>query len=648
MIASWVPQDVWRDVSTRVGLLTTAAVLAVLLGFAVSIDYPRTARGFKGDEATYYSLTYSLARDFDFTFQRQDLVRVWEEFPGPEGIFLKRGSKIEWQGQSTFPFVRMVRSEDPARYRLYYAKSYIYPLFAAPFVGVFGTNGFLVLHALLLTLAYAAGYRFLTALGTRPGLAAAFTTVFIFASVVPVYFIWLMPEIFNFTTVFCAYFLWTYKLVAAPTPSAGRFERLLRSPRSDTLAVVLLAIATFSKPTHIILVGPPLAWLLWRREIRRGVVLGVSFVAIVLVLFAVNAAITGDLNYQGGLRKTFYSRTGFPFANTWETFDNRGQSMTTDAVPFDILFHRDTATVLFWNLGYFLIGRYNGFLPYFFPGIVCLALFLAARSERHFWQWLVAGAAAAGALGLIAYMPYTYSGGGAPIGNRYYLSYYPLLLFVLPSLRGVRALLAALAIGALFTVKLVLNPFYTSSNPGEHAKAGPLRLLPIERTLLNDLAVSADPDRSRRPLAGAPPVTAYLVDDGAYPPEGEIFWLRGKSRADVLLRAPTKPGADANPIPLRVRTWSIEVTNGSAPNHVTIRSGWRRGSVDLAPGEVRVIEIAAGAGVPYKPARFPTNYVYSLSFETSDGFVPFLDDTTSSDNRYLGAIVRLTPIYFNP
>jgi len=648
MIATWIREDLWRELSARLGILTTAAMFVALLGFAVSLDYPRTARGFKGDEATYYSLTHSLARDFDFTFQRQDLIRVWEEFPGPEGIFLKRGSRIDFQRRAEFPFVRMVRTEDPARHRLYYAKSYIYPLFAAPFVRLFGTNGFLIFHAILLTLAYAAGYRFLTALGTRPGIAASFTAVFIFASVVPVYFVWLMPEIFNFTTVFCAYFLWTYKLVAPPAPSSGRFERFVRSPRSDTAAAVLLAIATFSKPTHILLVGPLLAWLLWRREFRRALTAGVCFVAVVVALFAFNAVITGDFNYQGGLRKTFYSRTGFPFANTWETFDNRGQSMTTDAVPFDILFHRDTATVLLWNIGYFLVGRYDGLIPYFFPGVVAVGLFISAGRQRRPWQWLVAAAIVGGALGLIAYMPYTYSGGGAPIGNRYYLSYYPLFLFLLPPLRGIRSLLSALAIGALFTAKLVLNPFYTSTNPGEHAKAGPLRLLPIERTLLNDLAVSGDPDRSRRPLAGTPPVTGYFLDEGSYPPEGDIFWLRGKSRADVLLRAPTTPGADGNPIPLRVRAWSLEVTNGNVPNRVSVRSGLRRTSVVLAPGEVRQIEIGAGAGVPYKPARFPTNYVYTLTFSTADGFVPFLNDTTSSDSRYLGAMVRLTPIYFNP
>ena len=643
----WKLPDAWRAAASRPELLTTAAVFAVLFGFAVSIDYPRTARGFKGDEATYYSLTHSLARDADFTFQRQDLVRVWEEFPGPEGIFLKRGSRIDIRRSDDFPFVRLVQTEDPARFRLYYAKSYIYPLFAAPFVALFGTNGFLIFHALLLAVAFAAAQRFLAVLGARPAAAAAFAAVFIFASAVPVYFVWLMPEIFNFTTVFCGYFLWAYKLVAPAAP-AGRFGGFLRSPGSSYAAAVLLGIATFSKPTNILLVGPMLALMLLRRQFRQFLAAAACFALVVVGLFAVNAAITGEFNYQGGLRKTFYGRTGFPFANTWETFDTVGVGMTTDAVPFDILFHRDTATVLLWNVGYFLVGRYSGLLPYFFPALVAVGLFLTSRQRRP-WQLLVAGALAAGALALIVYMPYTYSGGGAPIGNRYYLSYYPAFLFLVPALPGFRPVLAALAVGAAFTAKLTLNPFYTSSNPGEHAKAGPLRLLPIELTLLNDLAVSADPERSRRGLGGTPPVAAYFVDDGAYPPEGGVFWVRGTSRADVVLRAPAVDNPEGGgATALRVRTWSFEITNGAVPNRVQIRSGWRRATLDLAPGEVRVVELAAGARVPYKPARFPTNYVYSVTLATSAGFVPFLEDVKNSDSRYLGAMVRITPVYFNP
>ena len=57
-----------------------------------------------------------------------------------------------------FPTFALVRTPDPRPDRLYYGKSYIYPLIAAPFVRAFGTNGFLVLHAVLMTLNILAAY----------------------------------------------------------------------------------------------------------------------------------------------------------------------------------------------------------------------------------------------------------------------------------------------------------------------------------------------------------------------------------------------------------------------------------------------------------------------------------------------------------
>lgn len=634
------------------GVLASAVVLLVFLGIAVSVDFPRTAQGFKGDEATYYSLAHSIARDGDFTFQRHDLVRVWEEFPGPEGIFLKKGANIHGvRLRSAPPFVTFDRTADPARSRLYYGKSYIYPLFAAPFVRLFGTNGFLIFHALLLALNVAAAYLFLRARGSTPGWAAAFAAIFIFASVVPVYFVWLAPELFNFTVVLQAYFLWAYKLAAGEQRLGTRLDGFLHGPGSDYAAAVLLGIATFSKPTHLLLVLPLLAYVAWLRHWRRMLVLGAAFSFVVAALFGLNAAITGDANYQGGEfgRRSFYGRTGFPFANNWETFENIGQEVSTDAVPSDILLHRDTSTVLAWNLMYFTIGRYSGLVPYFFPGIVAVALFLAVGRERTPWQWLIFGGIALGAVALLSYMPYTYSGGGGPVGNRYFLSFYPLFLFLMPAVRNVRAPLVALGIGALFTARLLFTPFQSSFNPGQHAMSGPLRMLPIELTLLNDLPVSADGDRARRTLAGTPPLAAYFVDHGAYPPEGETFWVRGRSRADLILRAPTTARADGTVVPLRVRALHVEVTNGSAPNRVTVSSGFNKSRVDLAAGEVRTIEIDPAPGVPYKPARFPTNFVYPLSIATTAGFAPFLEDPNgSSDSRYLGAMIRIVPVYFNP
>ena len=60
---------------------------------------------------------------------------------------------------------------------------------------------------ILLTLCFGVAYRFLVARGLPPGAAAAFATVFLFASVVPLYVVWLTPELFNFSLMFYAFFL---------------------------------------------------------------------------------------------------------------------------------------------------------------------------------------------------------------------------------------------------------------------------------------------------------------------------------------------------------------------------------------------------------------------------------------------------------
>ena len=202
--------------TSKPGLIASALVGILLLAFAVSVDFPK-ANGdrFKGDESTYYMLAHSLARDFDFQYQRKDLIRVWEEFSGPAGVFLKTGKDVEIRGSSSFPFFRWLKREDPSREtRLYFSKSYIYPLAAAPFVMLFGTNGFLVLHAILIALDLLAIYLFLLAATRSNWAALPMSIAFLATSVVPVYFVWLTPELFNFSLVLYAVFFWAYKEVA--------------------------------------------------------------------------------------------------------------------------------------------------------------------------------------------------------------------------------------------------------------------------------------------------------------------------------------------------------------------------------------------------------------------------------------------------
>lgn len=636
----------------RTGTFAATIVGIALVAFAVSVDFPRAAHGFKGDEASYYTLAYSLARDYDFAFTRADLVRVWDEFPtGPEGIFLKRGRHLALRASGGFPWLRLGWSNDPDR--LYFGKSFIYPLAAAPFVKIAGTNGFLVFHALLLTLCFAAAVAWLQARGSSPGAALAYASAFLLASIVPVYFVWLTPELFNFALIFLAFFLWTYKedapdrLEPISAERPGWFERFVRSPRSDYAAAMLLGIATFSKPVHIMLIGPLVFLALWRRQWIRAAVVVLAFAASAALLFGLNYATSGNVNYQGGDRKTFYGYTGFPFANPRETFVTTGQSRATDAVPLDIVLTKDAPTVFFHNLEYFTLGRYSGFAPYFFPGLLSLLLFLSAPRRRPLWQWLTAGTAVMSAVALLLYMPYTYSGGGGPVGNRYYLSFYPLFLFVTPPLRRQMWAAVALGIGALATAPLVFNPFEMSFDPGAHAKSGPVRMLPIELTQLIDLPVSAKPRRSRLPLDGDPPLLAYFPDDNVHDlEEDKTFWVRGHSRADLILRAPAVDDELGTGRPIRLDTLGFEMANGPKPNRVTLRTDAETRTIPMTPGQVLTVRLRAGGGIPYRPLTFPTNYLYAVSITSENGFIPVLEEPGSgADSRMLGVRVHLIPAY---
>ncbi len=643
----------WRDP----GLLVSAVAGVLLCAFALTVNFPKAAFGFQSDGATYYALGHSLARDGDFAFERDDLVRVWEEFPtGPEGIFLKKGRDVSIAVTGRFPFLAWRTAPDTREDRLYFAKSYAYPLAAAPFVFLFGTNGFLLLHALVLALCLWLGYVWLAATCPR-AVAIAYALAFLFASAVPVYLVWLTPEVFNLGLMFAGTFLWSYKLVAPPVAGepvatgglarVGRAaSRFVRLPASDLAAAVLLGVAAFSKPTNVFAIGPLLLLALWQRRWRHVLATGAVFAVVILGMFAVNIAITGEWNYQGGERNTFYGGTGFPFQQPGKTFDNTGLVRTTNEVPTDVLFNRDALLqVLPRNLAYFLVGRHTGLLPYFFPGVLSLVLLLAWWRRGTADRWFLAASIAIGAVALLVYMPFTYSGGGGPIGNRYFLPYYALFLFLTPPLRSAWPALLAAAGGGLFTAQLVLNPFYVSFHPAEHMKTGLYRWLPVELSLLNDLPVNVNPPRIKQPLAGDPPILAYFLDDNAYNREGEWFWVRGRSRAEVILRAPARPRPDGGWDSLKLRGVFVEVRTGDAPSRVEVRSGGNRSALDLGAQASAGVRIVPGPALPYRavPGQ-PTNYVYLLSISSSGGFVPMFS-SGSRDSRHLGAMVRLVPEY---
>jgi hypothetical protein len=384
-----------------------------------------------------------------------------------------------------------------------------------------------------------------------------------------------------------------------------------------------------------------------RRQWRHAVIIGLVFVCVTSALFLGNVAITGEFNYQGGDRRMFYGGTGFAFLTSASTFEAVGIGSRTDRVLVDVVFTQDAfAYVLRHNLLYFLIGRHTGLVPYFFPGVLSALLFLGARRQRQVWQWLVLGTLLVAALALLLWLPFTYSGGGGQVGNRYFLAFYPIFLFLTPPLGSVLPALTALTVGGLFTARLVFNPFYTSFYLAEHAKTGPFRWLPVELSLVNDLPINIIHSRVRQPLSGDPPMTAYFLDSNAYGREGEWFWVKGESRADVILRGGVRTRAiDGKVESLEIAQLQVDVRSGDVANRVTLDTGEAREVYEMGPRETRMVILDMPAGFPYRAlSEQPTSYVYLVSIASASGFTPMFTEG-SRDNRYLGAFVRLVPVY---
>jgi len=198
-------------------------------------------------------------------------------------------------------------------------------------------------------------------------------------------------------------------------------------------------------------------------------------------------------------------------------------------------------------------------------------------------------------------------------------------------------------------MRFVANPFHASTHPYEHSKSGLFGRLPIELTMVNDLPLNLQPDRFKQPLGGTPPVFGYFIDDNIYAREGDAFWVKGESTADLLLRAPIAPESQAAGVQearsLRIEKLTVILETGPRPNRVTINTGtWRR-VIDMAASSQQVLEIEMPRGVPYKyHPVYPTNYVYSVSIGSATGFVP-LFESGAADSRFLGVMVRLIPTY---
>ena len=600
----------------RGATLVGAVLLIVGLAAAMSIDVIPAGYGVKSDEATYVGMTLSLAYDHDLAYQRRDLDRFWGLYKtGPEGVFLKAGKTLRIRLNSSPPFLHVTKLADPRTDRLYWGKAFIYSVFAAPFVRILGMNGFLVFHVLLLFVVCLCGYQFLRA-RSRPGPAMLFTLAFVGAAVVPVYAVFLMPDLFNFALVFVAYFFWLYKEVA---PTRNRW---LDGNGSTVIAAILIGLATYSKPPNAALMVPLVLLPWWRKQWKHGFVVGVVFVVVSSGLFGINALVTGEFNYQGGDRKTFYG--SFPLDSTRDVWNEHASlSTTNDADTANVLAPAEFVGRFAHNMEYFFIGRHFGFVPYFFPGVVALVGWAFSRDRFRAWRTLTFLAVVAATAFWLVIAPDSWSGGGGPPGNRYFLNIYPLVFFLMPPVQSSAGAILAWMGGALFTAKILVSPFDSAKRTWEIAEHGPLRRLPVELTMFQDLPVMlAQPIRARIEYRNDPMMFLYFLDGHAYPPEPPGMWVSGAGRADIIVRTEQ---------PMHQFAMTAE---SSISTVLTISAGSGTATIPIVPGK------PASFVVPASGVRALHGYAYLLSAQSSEGFIPHLQDPASADGRNLGVLLN--------
>lgn len=561
------------------------------------------------DESTYYMMTQSLGHDGDLEYTKKDLIRYTKDFPsGPLGIFLKKGKEG----------------------KIYFAKSFAFPIFAAPFVRIFGANGFFVFHSILLLILLFMGYSYYS-LSNPNGLSLAFIFTFLFASIAMVYFFWMTPDFFNLFLAFSMLFLWLYKHHHRDSSkilkSAPKLKLFLLSDSSDYAACVLIGIAVFSKPPNIALLGPILLFSLLKKRYLKSVVMVGIFLLVSGIFWGSNAFVTGDWNYQGGERKSFYGEGGFPLAKEDLTFENTpGYEMTTKDYAKKHFYH---PRVFFYNIFYYFFGRFAGITWYFFPAFLALIVFFFRR--KHLFNWLILAALAGEILIWIIGMPDNYAGGGGALANRYFLNIYPFFFFLPGLKRNYKEIGVSWIFASVFIGQILISPLQHSHYPATHVKKFPFKLLPIEMTLVNNFPTNTNPYAHRQPV-GIKDTFLYFLDDNFHPRTGSLeenngFYTRGSKKAEMVLKTF---------YPIKQVTFHLR-NNPRYSNKIKV---WFAGENKSIP----LTKLQTGS-LTFTPKKvFKMNkwiHLYKLSIKAQKGSIPYLEIEEAKEHRYLGVYFEL-------
>jgi len=544
-----------------------------------------------GDEATPVMMVQSLWHDHDVAFREADLARatrVWDG--GPAGLTLFTNDA----GQT-----------------LRYGRPLAYPLAALPFYAVFGLRGIALFNmALFLAMAGTALWLFREETG---GLSGWGVSGFFFASAAFAYAFRMEPEVFLMACAFFPLLVWRH-LRSLPEWRRKHLAALV-------LAGALVGAALTSSPL-LALLGLPVAIDLALRR-RRGAL--IFFAAVLLAagaLTLLQRASTKEWTAFGGLqRRTFEDE--FPFESRrdlWQGYRSESSEATAGALR-----------LLPRNLGYVLVGRYTGLLPYFPFALFALILYpWGSRQDRS--RHLLFGALAVYVLAVLIAHPRGFCGDPGFLGSRYLAIAYPAFLFLPGRISVRRSLVLPFAAAGLWTAAAVagsLSRLVPEAVLQIHTQAPAFQRLPLELTLLSADRLPGFVTQTWGDALWIFPRWTFFAEERH--PHG--VWVRGGTRSEVIVVSPQP----LSRLDFLVHSISDDNDLTLASNKDLLRVRFdTEGKRNGTPVDLAVKPVARNLGF------FPRDTFYRFTLETTGGVVPARLNRRTGDPRDLGVFLDFT------
>ncbi len=363
----------------------TAMLIAV---FAYSQAESPKNRGLYPDVATHVMIASSVWNDLDLVYTLEDLARFRRDFPiesGPRGLFYKATASGE----------------------IVFAKPYLYGGAAAPFYGMLGIDGFIVLNSIcFLLIGFVSTVSLSPALGQRWALIASLG--FILPSPFTAWISVPHPDLFIATLLAAS----VYLLLHA---SASKWHVVV--------GAVLFAASIHEKPTFIILLPFVLLAIPSVCGIRTKLV--IIFVGVItwLVLSSPNFVTDGTIfAYQGS--RFGVSKAPFPLEPGWTLPKNIGQFNHVFNPILIVSSLLSNLAIIPSKLFDFMFGRQTGIAVYFPVAIALIGIRL--RVGRSASAWLLVGFFVHLSLYWVVFPTNGYGGGGS-YGPRYMMQALPLV-----------------------------------------------------------------------------------------------------------------------------------------------------------------------------------------------------------------------------